>query len=423
MSTLPLKSHFKNSLALLHANYRVLLIGSIFLLFCTKTLFNIPFFLVAFLGLYCLIKSPLSLFENTALRALLICFLCLWLPQLASLPDAVNPSRAMKTTFSYVHFFFAGIFIILALQERGALQKINLFIFSVLAFWAIDALLQFFVGINLFGYPYEQKGQLSGMFYPKIRLGHVVAALLPVSLEFVRQHGHHYRWSWLLLAVSFTVLLLSGKRAAWIMAGIGCVAYFIYFCLYCRTIRLKALLVPSLIVVCFLSAVVWQHEPINDRINKSLNLFSGDYELINNATARRLPLWKTAADIFKDNPVNGVGPRGYRFVFADYADKEGYWMQYGRQGSTHPHQALLEIAAETGGAGLLGFILFWAYLIFFVAKQLRYKHSFVPWAICAGLAWLPLNAHMAFYGSYWSSVGWWILCVALAQLFQEEQAD
>jgi len=96
-------------------------------------------------------------------------------------------------------------------------------------------------------------------------------------------------------------------------------------------------------------------------------------------------------------------------------------MQDGREGPTHAHQILLEIAAETGLFGLFGFLLFWCYLVFLAITRLAHHHGFVPWLICAGIAWFPLNAHFAFYGSYWSSVGWWILCLALAQLFHGGQ--
>jgi len=307
------------------------------------------------------------------------------------------------------------------LQQPAAREKTNVLVFAILSFWAIDALIQFFTGSNLLGYPYAQKGQLAGMFHPKIRLGHAIAVMLPFYLDFVRQHGQRYRGSWLLLALMFAVLLLSGKRVAWMMAAVGCTLYFFYFCVYHRPARLRRLLLPGLVILCFSAALVWQHEPLKRRINTGLLLFSGNYEQMNLATSRRLPLWETAIVMFRDNPINGVGPRGYRIAFADYADENGFWMQDGRNGSPHPHQALLEIAAETGLFGLLGFVIFWAYLGFLALSRLPRHHGSAPWLICAGLAWLPLNAHMAFYGSYWSSIAWWLLCICLAQVFYAGQ--
>jgi len=36
------------------------------------------------------------------------------------------------------------------------------------------------------------------------------------------------------------------------------------------------------------------------------------------------------------------------------------------------------------------------------------------WMLAAAIAAFPLNAHMALYASYWSTVLWWLLIVALA---------
>ena len=42
-------------------------------------------------------------------RFLCIAFLCIWLPMLASLPDAVNPVESLRKTASLCIYFLAGI--------------------------------------------------------------------------------------------------------------------------------------------------------------------------------------------------------------------------------------------------------------------------------------------------------------------------
>jgi hypothetical protein len=74
---------------------------------------------------------------------------------------------------------------------------------------------------------------------------------------------------------------------------------------------------------------------------------------------------------------------------------------------------LLEIAAEAGAFGVVGIGLFWWLFLRRGMAALRAGCSSLPWILCAGVAWLPLNAHLAFYGSYWSSVLWWLLACAL----------
>ena len=105
------------------------------------------------------------------------------------------------------------------------------------------------------------------------------------------------------------------------------------------------------------------HPPFQHRVDQSLGIFSYDYEQADVATARRLDLWKTSIAIFRGNWVNGTGPRSFRNVYSGYADADDFWMENGRSGQTHPHQFVMEIAAETGIIGIIGYFLFWLSLL------------------------------------------------------------
>ncbi|GJM04971.1 MAG: hypothetical protein DHS20C09_09620 [marine bacterium B5-7] len=159
------------------------------------------------------------------------------------------------------------------------------------------------------------------------------------------------------------------------------------------------------------SATIVFHKPTNDRFNVTLGLFSNDYKTIDNATASRLPLWETALTIFKQNPINGIGPRGYRHVYTEYSEPDDYWHKLTQ---THPHLLLLEIMAETGVLGLIGYLLIF-YPLIILAKQSPLKKELLPFFIPVLVALFPFNAHMAFYGSIWSSVIWLLIALYFAK--------
>jgi O-antigen ligase len=163
-----------------------------------------------------------------------------------------------------------------------------------------------------------------------------------------------------------------------------------------------------------MALLVWQHRPLDKRIDVSMGLFSENWQEINRATAHRLPIWRTAIHMFEHNWINGVGPRGFRYVYAKYAAPNDFYLRDGRHGQTHPHQFVLEVAADTGVIGLVGFALFWVVLIRFGRRVMRERPDAVPWLLSVAVAWFPLNAHMALYASYWSSVAWWLLGAAVA---------
>lgn len=401
------------AISILREHYAWILIALALLLFCTKTLFNGPLWLIALIGLYRVVRTPQILLRDPALAGITGLFLCLWLPMIVSLPDAVNLGHSSETVLPYPHFLFAAIFMVQDLRNPANLRRLAWAAFAVVSFWCLDALLQFVTGRNLLGYPYTP-GQLSGMFYPKIRLGHVLAMLLPVYIETARRAGRGKIWPWLCAGLLLVVLLLSGKRVAWLMGGVSLLCYAIYLYVACRPLPKKPLVVAGALLILSFAVLVSQHQPLSRRLDATLGLFSGDLADVERATAHRVSLWATALRMAGDHWINGVGPRGYRYVYADYAREGDVFLRGGRTGQTHPHIMLLEIAAETGVPGLAGFIGFWWLLLRHARNAIRSSPGSAPWLIAAGVAWLPFNAHLAFYGSYWSSAAWWMLAAALA---------
>ena len=77
---------------------------------------------------------------------------------------------------------------------------------------------------------------------------------------------------------------------------------------------------------------------------------------------------------------------------------------------------VLEVAAETGSTGLAGYLLFYVLLICLVIKNRKNMAAAVPWVMAAAVAVFPLNVHMALYGSYWGTIAFWLLFVALGMM-------
>jgi Lipid A core - O-antigen ligase and related enzymes len=139
-----------------------------------------------------------------------------------------------------------------------------------------------------------------------------------------------------------------------------------------------------------------------------LDVYGTDLKYLDKVSNHRLPLWEAAARVSLDHWINGIGPRGFRYVYDDYRPKEGKYDWEFKNGSTHPHFALLEISAETGLIGLAGIFI----LMFLLFKQLNsltdvQKLYILPWYLGAVIAIVP-NIAKAFYSSFWLSM---ILCM------------
>ena len=396
----------KNSFLWLKDNLAVVLVLLAFLLFTSKSLYNYPVGIMAVLGLYRLLKTPGVIFANHIIRVFVSLFLCLWLPMLIALIDAVSLEHALRTVLPYARFLFLGIYLISEIKTFSAQKALLLGLFCLVAFWCIDAVIQVLFTIDLFGYPYEAR-HITGMFYPKNTIAHICAGLSPLYFELIRQTYKQNKSILLLLIPLFVVILISGRRATWIMLAIS-VSGYIYFLTRMKSrfaVSTKQLLSIALVLTMIMGAIVVKHEPINRRVMVTMGLFSGDYDAIDKATAKRLPLWKTAIYMARENWINGVGPRGFRHAYAEFTGDNDYWSETGQ---THPHQLILEIITESGMIGLLGLFVF-LFLFYRFAAGTDIDPPLFPWALAVLVVIFPINTHMAFYGSYWSSFFWLLL--------------
>lgn len=380
-----------------------------FIGFISKSLYNYPVAVMAILGLYKIIKNPGILSTDPILKYFTLIFLCLWLPLLISYPDAVNKDHSLHTVLPYTRFFFAGIFIIDAIAKNSErLKFVTTSIFYLVLIWCIDATIQFLFQKNLVGFPYTP-GKVTGVFYPRNTIAHICSVLSPFFFMYL--YLNNRKGLYITLLPLFLVILLSGSRASWIMMILSSTLFIIY--VYFISDNRKKVIKNTCIIFTgisiLLASTVIFHTPTNHRFNQTMGLFSNDYETIDTATSYRLPIWHTAFKIFKVNPVNGIGPRGFRHIYKDFAEPDDLHVKK-EGGTTQPHLLILEIMTETGLIGLLGYIVS-IYLILLVVRESGNQIDSVPFLIPVLVALFPLNAHMAFYGSIWSSMTWLLISV------------
>lgn len=390
----------------------VLLLTSLFL-FISKSLYNVPIGIMALIGVWYSFKYRKQLLQDPFIRTYILLFLCLWVPMLISFADAVNYSRTAATVFPYLRFLFFGIYVLYEIRRPGMIEKIQAAIFIIVAFWCIDAVIQLLFKVDLFGYPYRP-GDITGMFYPRNTIAHVTASLSPFYFETIRKRSDRLGWLWLLLLPLFLVILSSGRRAAWIMLAISCAGYLYYLFRLSGGTGLGKRIVPvaAVIGIVCITAIATS-QPLQDRISATMGLFRGDYRDFNYATAERLPIWNTAVAVFRDNWINGVGPRGFRYAYRNYSASDDFWVERGAaQPTTHPHQIILEILAETGVIGCIGLALF-VYVFYRLIKNRNLLYVCYPSLLAILVAVFPLNSTLAFFSSFWASMFWWLTLMAV----------
>jgi O-antigen ligase len=119
--------------------------------------------------------------------------------------------------------------------------------------------------------------------------------------------------------------------------------------------------------------------------------------------------YNVAKEIFKDNPIFGVGIKNFRIESHSNKKYENLDHPYNaKRGSTHPHQIHYEFLSETGLFGYFSFLIFLGFSLFFSIKNyLIEKNIFQLSGILFVLtSIIPLLPSGSFFSTYNSSFFW-----------------
>ena len=397
----------------------------------TSTLYNIPLLILALPGMLFVWQDRNILYSDERIKRFGILFLCIWIPMLISLPDAVNFSRSFTKTLSFPLYFLMGVPVILYFTDA---RQRRLFVVStgiLMLLWCLDAAWQAYSGVDIFGYPH--RGQLTGVFYPSLGIGLVLALLSPVFFEFIRCGCRISRLVFLLLVPFGYIIVLAGNKNAWVLLFMSAFLYMLFLYLNKSLARVRDYLF-AVLAVLLLSLVVLGNihklagpdniKIIGERLGSMMALVAGDVDKAGASFAERTEIWEGALRVGRDHWFNGVGPRGFRYSVEQYtaADVRPVWTARAKK-STHPHQYMLEIFVETGVVGLTGYVVFIVLIIQCLVQALGKKHyERIPWLIPMLLVTFPLSSHRAFYGSYMAPMIWMMIAVALSVMGTERES-
>ena len=404
-----------------------------------EPLYNAPLIALAILGTIRLISRRIRL-GSPENRFLCIAFLCVWLPMLASLPDAVNLVESFRKTASLCLYFLGGVYVVGAYRRFRDLDWIMTGTSAVCIFWALDALWQFQTGADWFGIPYEEGERLTGVFYTG-RIGYLLASFAPFVFETVRRWWRRWWWSPLLLAPYLMTIALSGSRTSWGALAIATAGYLLFLALWSdrtrpsgrrRKSRCIAAVLAATVLAALLSSYAWPGgnervwKVVEPRVESLAGLWSGDREQFERAVNLRLSIWMTAVNMWSDHWLNGVGPRGFHHAYNEYNPEKDYFLLHdGSHGAaTTPHLQLLEIATETGVIGLLGYVIL---AVAFVARLRNLTgdsfRSVYPYALTLVVALFPFTGHLGFYGVLSAGVIWWMVIVCASAFAVAARAE
>jgi O-antigen ligase len=338
-------------------------------------------------------------------------FLCFWLPMLLSSFDSMAPQKSWSQSLAALRFLAAACSMAVLLSPPSARWRVLRWTAFLLLFWAVDGFVQLLLGFDLFGIAMHPD-RLNALFIQKYQFfGPTLAMLSPLLLEYARREWAPWAW-----AVSFTLVLgavlISGMRAGWLSMVVVLLAYvLLMFQRENRELRRMMLSIP-LLAVLILSFSYFASPLFQQRIESTRTAYLADSAELDEATSNRLPIFTTAWSMYQHHPVNGVGVRAFPQAYMIYAADDDIHIQKsgGVSGATHAHNVVLEVMADTGTIGLIGLLLgtLLAARHWLQGSPSQRQDSF-PFLLAVVVILFPLNSHFAIYGTYTSSLLWFLL--------------
>jgi O-antigen ligase len=385
---------------------------------------------VAFIGLLPfgrLSELPLSIFavslaflaksaENRArMRSassfVLPLFLCFWIPMLLSSFDSMDLPKSWVQSVASLRFLAAALAMSLLLNAASARERVLRWSAFLLLFWAADAFVQLFLGRDLFGIAMHPD-RLNALFVKKYQFfGPTLAMLSPLVLEHARRQWRPWAW-----AVSFALILgavmIAGMRAGWLTMALVLATYMVLMLKReNRELRRTIFTIPALSVIVL--AISYFASPLfQERLDVTAAFTSGFKTSTDASSMERVPIFNTALKMYQEHPVNGVGVRAFPKAYLVYAEPGDIHIEKsgGKSGATHAHNVILEVMSDTGSIGLLGLL---AAIGFLWAHHKRTtpveRQDAFPFALAVFLILFPLNSHFAIYGTYTSSLIWFLV--------------
>jgi O-antigen ligase len=345
-------------------------------------------------------------------------FLCFWLPMVISSFDSFYPAKSWTSSMAALRFLAAALAMTLLLDSASARERVLRWTAYLLLFWAADAFIQLAFGRDLFGIAMHPD-RLNALFVKKYQFfGPTLAMLSPLVLEHARREWRPWAW-----AVSFALILgavmIAGMRAGWLTMALVLATYMMLMLKReNRELRRTMFTIPALAVIVL--AVSYFASPLfQERVDVTRAFTSGVEKSRDYSSMERVPIFSTALTMYREHPFNGVGVRAFPKAYIVYAEPDDIHIRKsgGMSGATHAHNVILEIMSDTGTIGLLGMLIaigiLWLYCRRITPAE---RQEAFPYALAVLLILFPFNSHFAIYGTYTSSLIWFLVGLWSASL-------
>ena len=318
-------------------------------------------------------------------------------------------SESINSSLFYIRIgIFSCVIWYLIEKNRNILEYFYYSLVICFSILIIDGYLQYFSGLNIFGFP-PIEGRISSLFGNELIMGSYLSRLFPLlfALYLIKKRNESEKYFIAILFIAIDVLIyISAERVAFFFLNLSTL-FIIILIKEFQKFRLITF-ICGLILIIILSL---NNEKLSDRMIKapveSMGLTSGSKSK-NIFTSSHDSLIKTAYNIFIDKPLLGHGPKMFRIICKDKKFQVGV-----KPCSNHPHNFYVQLLAETGIIGFLFLAISFFFILYNLFRQLssiflRKKRYLTDYQVCLLASMLITVWPIAPNGSFFNN---WLMIV------------
>ncbi len=315
-------------------------------------------------------RNELYLFNNFYFKVYLVFLLYIILRSFLTLEFL-----SIKPSLFYFRFGFYSLLIFYFLKKN--ILNLKLFCFIILLTLItlyIDANIQLFTGENIFGNKMFHHERVSSFFGDELIMGgasfriftFIIAILFFLNLK----KKISLSLSFLIFFMILSLILYSSERTAVALFFMFSIVFFIFIPIKLNFKIFLTAILSLLIIIFFYLNDASRNRIIKKSIDE-INLNVAYNNLLFSTVHASSML--TGMEMFKDNILFGKGPKMYRKVCDDENFQKYKVGDYSC--TTHPHNIIVQILAETGIIGLIFLLIFYFKLIQIFFNSIFTKHK------------------------------------------------
>jgi O-antigen ligase len=399
-----------------------------------KTLWY-PLFVMAFMGIYILVKEIRGGGFSLGTKWLLIGGSFIWIPAIFSMINTVDSGRTLQFVATYPLFFLAGYFIYKRLSAGVSVMPAVYVISLIVVFWGVLAIWQFVDPQNPFGpggSHYQGIHTRNNQFVDGgLMMGVILGSLFPFLILSLWAIGFNF------LDILFGLFIIglvfiSGTRSALlsVLVTLGAIPIVSLLRGFKPSLKFYIFTLLLLATVTGTGLIAYQQPGLQVKFNQILTVFSNpSREGLERVMTGRVDIWDDAIQLGLSSPLVGTGVNNFRYAQPLLPNPAGApwitsWNKDGHAliGPSHTHQILLEAWSGAGALGLIGLLVYFVWLARTSIQIGKTGSLLAVGALVALLAgFFPLNTHNNFYGGWMSAWFWVWMGISAGLIFRQPE--